>query len=351
MGEVQLPPPSLYQPSQRAELLLFLRRVYGKSSLFAQERYVRWLYEEPEGGALYLQWSGPQVVGQLGSQRCVLSVLGQEVVAHWAVNFVVAPELQKSGIGAALAKARRADTAVSLSIDLTDAAARVAQRFQNESIGAAPIYARASSVGAISRRFGSWSSPFALLAMPALALLDLAATRAVRARKLELLPVTAFDERADRLWEANKRRYPVVSQRNAAALNWRFARYPVPDRYRLFYALRAGATIGYVVLRTELREGVLDGVVVDFFCAPEDAYGLLACAMAELRKQGAGAIFCLCGMPGAAAPTRALGFVRRPGAWPIFVRTTGIAPELDKPLHDLGAWFLTSAESDIDRPR
>src|SRR5450432_4840508 len=121
MSEIKLETPSLYQSSQREQLLAFLQIAYGNSSIFAQEPYVRWLYEDG-GAALYLQWAEGRIVGQLGSQRCVLSVTGKEVIAHWGVNFIVLPDVQRSGIGAALVKARPADTPISLSIDVTPAA-------------------------------------------------------------------------------------------------------------------------------------------------------------------------------------------------------------------------------------
>jgi GNAT superfamily N-acetyltransferase len=351
MTQFELAAPARYQPAQREALLAFLQRAYGSSSLFAQESYVRWLYEEGQGSALYLQWIDGRVVGQLGSQRCLLSVGGKDVLAHWAVNFFVDPELQHAGIGAALANFRKLDTPISLSIEVTPFAVKTAKRVGSVSAGAVPIFARALTGRAISRRFGSWTRPFALLAMPGLAALDWFAERTLRAEKVELHPVPAFDERADKLWADNRGRYPVVSDRSAAALNWRFAKYPVPGRYKLFYVLRAGAAIGYVVLRTELRDGLLDGVVVDFFCAPEATYTVLAAAAGRLRAEGAGAIFCLVCLPGQASPFRRLGFVRRPGAWPLYVRTTGVEPVLEGQLRQLSNWFLTSAESDIDRPR
>jgi hypothetical protein len=350
MTKTMLEAPALYRPSQRAKLMSFLQRAYGSASIFAQESYVRWLYEEG-GAALYLQWAGSKVVGQLGSQRCVLSVRGQEVVAHWGVNFIVLPELQRSGIGAALVRARKADTPISLSIDVTPPATRAAKRAGNESVGTVPIFARALTAEAISRRFGGWTRPLGLLAMPGFSALGWMAARKLKRDGLELQQVASFDERADRLWADAKARYPVVSCRDAATLNWRFARYPVPDRYRLFYVLRRGAAVGYVVLRTESRDGLLDGMMVDFFCAPEMVYGVIACAMARLREEGAGAVFCLLCLPGSHAQLLALGFIRRPGSWPLFVRTAGVDTGLEAPLHDLGSWFLTSAESDVDRPR
>src|SRR5471030_3005689 len=126
------------------------------------------LYEDGRA-ALYLRRAEGRVVGQPGSQRCVLFIKGQEVIAHWGVNFFVLPELQRAGIGASLVRARRADTPISLSIDATPAATRVAKRSGNESLGTV-----------------------------------------------------------------------------------------------LFYVLRRGVAVGYVVLRSEPREGLLDGMIFDF---------------------------------------------------------------------------------------
>jgi hypothetical protein len=350
--------PARYDRSQREALLEFLRLAYGPGSLFAEERYVHWLYEE--GGALlYLAWRNGRVVGQIGWQPSTVRANGRDVLVHWALNFIVLPEFRRLRVGEELIRARKQDRGISLTIDYTRAAHKVVMNVGGqdvdppkvELIEAPPVYVRPLAIHGLSRRLGRWSAPLALLSMLPLRALDARMGARIRKGKYRLEQVAQFDERADRIWERSCKPYTVIGRRDAAALNWRFARYPEAGRYQLFHLMREAEVVGVVVLRTGGKNGVMDGFVVDHLCEPEHAPMLMACVVQWMKQQGAVAVYCLTGLAQSPGPLRENGFFRRGSGWPVIFSSRSPDAEANDLLRDARNWFLTYGESDIDRPR
>jgi len=65
-------------------------------------------------------------------------------------------------------------------------------------------------------------------------------------------------------------RYACVAVRDAAQMNWRYARHPL-QRYRIALARRGGALAGYAVFRKGTFDGSEDGLLCDWFAPLEDA--------------------------------------------------------------------------------
>lgn len=62
-----------------------------------------------------------------------------------------------------------------------------------------------------------------------------------------IVELTGFDVRFDRLWERVSPRYPVITKRDATYLEWRYVQNPT--QYRILAYLDSGEVLGYVVLK------------------------------------------------------------------------------------------------------
>lgn len=122
------------------------------------------------------------------------------------------------------------------------------------------IAARRKGLGAIGH----------ILAWP----VDLAWQSGVRLRRVaasgmkeyEIEEITDFGPEFDHLWQTTYDTYPIVHQRDAAQLNWRYRDFPL-GCYRSFLLRVAGQPAGYVITRLEEGEGRRNLQIADIFCA------------------------------------------------------------------------------------
>lgn len=59
--------------------------------------------------------------------------------------------------------------------------------------------------------------------------------------------VDHFDARFDGLWEKNKRQFPMISDRSAKVLNWRYFSGPDKKNWKIFIISRGNEILGYIV--------------------------------------------------------------------------------------------------------
>jgi hypothetical protein len=241
---------------------------------------------------------------------------------------------------------------VEMATEVTPGGRRVMLRKGWMDIGTMPLFIRPLDLGAIlAKRAGrlgrSAGETIGLLWRG----LELQALAAAALQGLVLEPIASFDWRADRIWEEASPSYPVICRRDSAYLNWRFARFP-KERYRFFYLVRPGSEpVGYCVLRTGARYGLRAGYIVDFLCAPRWTRSLVALCLQHFRRDGMASVCSLHRNPVSSAPFTTLGFFPRDTSWPCVVRTRDPAAASFALVKDGGKWFLTGADSDLDRPR
>ncbi|HLJ50803.1 MAG TPA: hypothetical protein VKU01_32555 [Bryobacteraceae bacterium] len=109
-------------------------------------------------------------------------------------------------------------------------------------------------------------------------------------RKVIAREIGAFDDWADRLWEANHAQYSFVAVRNSSTLN---ALYPPADKRFIRLQVKHGRRIAGWALLLDLhltdhpRFGNLRaGQIVDCFAAPDDAQHVIRAASQYLENRG-----------------------------------------------------------------
>jgi hypothetical protein len=151
------------------------------------------------------------------------------------------------------------------------------------------------------------------------------------------------DARSDRLWETARAAYPIIGDRSAPFLRWRFAEQPGPRvRFATMVEPASGEVRGYAAVADD-QGGVAR---LEDFLAPgmDDLGRLLQALVAELRRQGFRAVETeFAGSRWVAETLAAQGFVAR-DARPVMI-APGPSWRAGAPL-DLDDWYLTAADSD-----
>lgn len=340
---------------EREALLAWRRAMYGASATVATDAYVTWLFDDApgardEGPALWLSTRDGVILGQQGAIRARLRLGPRELRAGWALDLMVAPSERGKGIGAVLGDVAHRELSISLGLDVSKEARRSFARQGWLDVGVVPLWVRPLRPSAIARRAGV-ATPLVragLCALDALA----ASWRAIT--RTELVLARRVDETFDALWERARGCYPVIAVRDAAVARWRYEGCPIPDRYALYVARRssrgARVAVAWVALRVGEANGLRTGYIVDFVCAPRDAYAVLGAALAELAERNVERALCLCSSARLRAPLLALGFIPQPSGFPLMMRAELSAAERAL-ASDMGAWFVTFGDADVDRPR
>jgi len=160
--------------------------------------------------------------------------------------------------------------------------------------------------------------------------------------------VDRFDERFDRLWRDATERLPILGERSAEFLNWRFA--DAPDiRYRaLTLSDGDGRLRSYLIYHFE---GATAHVADFLYDEPSDLAALMPELLAIARRWGMQSAVVESLVP--EPITRLLkkfGFWRRPSNWPLLVYASKPTAEQwqQEGLFDLENWYFTRADVDTD---
>ncbi len=160
--------------------------------------------------------------------------------------------------------------------------------------------------------------------------------------------VDRFDERFDRLWTRASEHFPILGERSAEFLNWRFA--DAPDlRYRaLTLSDRDDRLRGYLVYQFD---GITAHVADFLFEEPGDLAALLSELTVIARRWGLESVVVESLVPESIADLlKKYGFWRRPSNWPFLVYAPKATAEQwqAEGLLDLESWYLTRADVDTD---
>jgi len=336
-----------------ADLRAFQAQMYGSGSRLLDQERADWLFsrhpfrrsDEP---TVWICRRGGKVVGTEAGIPFDLVVGDAHYRGSWAVELVVDPEWRGHGVGAALSEAHRDSCQVSGFLNVSPSGHRLLVRRRSSDIGHIPMYLRLVDTKRVLRWEGVPRAVRLLvlpLVAPGLRLLDTAG--GIRNGRTELVPVDAFDERSDTLWQNVSRLYPAISRRDATWLRWRFDECPDRHQYLRYYVRHRGRLIGYLVLRRTEWNGCAALSIVDYLAAPGDVSRLLAAGVRIARQLDAAVLLCNTLNQRARGALRLSGFFRRRNQSIRFFAYTG-DESLLRDIQDPTKWFVTSADSDLD---
>jgi GT2 family glycosyltransferase/GNAT superfamily N-acetyltransferase len=351
-------PPSIgrYDDAQeRDEILRFRRWFYGPSSFQADPRFLEWAYAagKPrlESHPLWTARDSSLLVGQAGGIATAVRILGEDKRVLWIVDLAVAPAARGRGVASRLLREAAGEADLLAAVDVAREAQPLFLRSGWSLLGTLPLWVRLLDGRAfLSRRIGSAAARGAGFVLDA-ALRAAERTERAPSRDLEWLEVPCFDDRVDAIWRECASSFSVIARRDARWLTWRFDRFPWPDRYRRFLLLERGAPLGYAVLRLGPHNGIESGHLVDFLCPPRVVSALLERVVATCREWGASAVYCLHAGQRFRSAFARHAFLPRKSGFAVMVCTSGLDPRHAAPARDLRHWYLTAADSNVDRPR
>jgi hypothetical protein len=320
-------------------------------------RYAKYYLQSPSGSPLLFlarDASTGSVAGMSTVLPWTLRGSGNPVRAGLMVDFIV--DASHRGFGPALLLQR---TVLSL---LADSRFDVLCGTPNQS--AAPLFDRLKypRVGSITRHFKILNVGFAVerkygrktLARTASAVLDRPLGFTSRERRhrlpghLRLERPAAFDDRFDGLWDSHAASHPLVVERTASLLNWRYDLTPEggSSGHSIVALCTGDEVVAYAVFdEKETVRRVFDLVSLD---SAEVADALVAELVRDARGHGAAAVSFLY-LGGENALTRSLGsfgFMTRNEDWGLIARTREDSP-LAPLVADEESWYFTVGDTDF----
>jgi GNAT superfamily N-acetyltransferase len=348
-------------PGERQELLQFRSRVHGAESILANPAYFRWMYDEapskdPQRLPCWVHRSRESIDGQLGGFPATLQIGRVEESALWMLDGAVEPEKRGRGIFGLLLESAARQAPVAMVTECSPGARRVMLARGWSDLGTLPLFVRLLDARALlsARGHPTAGRTIGSLVDAAARALDGIALLACKRAGLRLEIVGRFDRRSDQIWQEVSPYYPVICRRDLTYLDWRFSSFPGP-RYCLAYLLQGGEPVGYVVLRFGLRGGLPAAFLADYLCPPDLLSGLLTLCIGLCHERAQSTLCCVHLNPVSVRPFLLHGFRHRDTGWPFLAYSGqfGSAPGSDQraSVFDRRAWFLTAADSDLDRPR
>ncbi len=269
----------------------FLGLCFGEGFFSRPELYKHWHFDNPAGESIiYGAWDRDKLVGTNAIQKSIFRIREKKTSMAHSFSLATHPEYRLhlfknegkietifTRINSLCREAIRRE-GIEMTYGFPNEKAIVpAVKFSgNEKIGTLDLFVdvfRLPEILAMKRpRF---SPAFCRLAtwIPQLAVSARSVLRSKPKGNFHVSKVETVDEKWDRFAEEIAAHYPVIQDRNAAFLRWRFLDFPVLD-YRLLEARKNGKLCGYLVYtvypwpeREEYR--LLAGYVVDFLVLPD----------------------------------------------------------------------------------
>lgn len=308
-----------------------------------------WLYRMGSGRGFLLHDAADGCVGACGLMPRTMRIGGADMSAGVAADLSV--DQSHRSVGPALklerALARAAD----------ESGLRLIYAFPNRR--SEPVFKRIGyrKLGAFERwslplrseRYVHTVLPAPWLARAAAFVVD-AGLRVRMFRRCNVLPsdarfieVTAYDERFDELWKRMAGTHPVLGQRDAAYLNWRFGCDPEGGFRTLAACGPEGEIHAYLTWR---RRGDAVTIVDCLYDAPTHWRSTVAAFLRQMRNEHAGTVsFWFLGPREPLEVLRQFGFWLRDASRSAFVRVapgpSPVAFSLDR-----NDWWLTIADAD-----
>ena len=283
-------------------LLAFVEQTYGKGAPFKDAARHVWQFEDNPYRAqaettptIWLALDGPKVVGEIAVQDGRLWIGEDSVAAGWIVDVMVHPQYRGIGLSHQIHEAVTQERGVLVTLTMAAATRRVAERAGCLTLGPTrqfilPRHLSAKTVARFVSYRAHTSNPrrarlleafnatrVGPLVVAGLGRLAAAWRRPRRAVPLpkgcRIVEVARFEAGIDHLWQAHKAKLPVVFERSAQFLNWRFVDVPGLT-YRRFVLEQDGTPRGYLITRLGVAQELPLGVIADVFAAPEDAEAL-----------------------------------------------------------------------------
>ena len=263
-----------YRPDDRRAVDALYRRVFGADAADANRLRWDWQYRRnpnnpSENPEIWLAREGPTVIGQYATMPVRLQVRGQEILASWGMDVMVAPERQRQGLGEVLFRTWDQNVGASLGLGLSESSYRLFKKLRWPNVGPVPCLVKPLTRRALRRT--SWPMSLNRL-VSALTLPFVKVISRTRPLRAQIQPIRRFDSRFTDLWNRIGSKFDLAVRRDAPYLNWKFVE-PPHVRYSIVALKRNDEIGGYAVYRHLQEPRGRVTLLVDFLADPDDEAG------------------------------------------------------------------------------
>jgi hypothetical protein len=257
-----------YRADDRRALEQLYRRVAGPEA--AERLRLTWQWERrqnPAGHAApWLAREGTTLVGASTATAARLPLSGRELDGAWLADPVVAGERGRQGLDELLLRAWQRDTQVTMAAGIGAGTRLLLDRLRVPRAVPLPCLVKPLSRRALRRP--DWPLPVnRFVSAVTLPFVKVVARQRPLRETVEV--VRLLDDSIDALWSAAAQKLTFAVRRDAAYVNWRFAR-PPHARYTIAALRRDDAVAGYVVYRHAREPRGRVTHLVDFLVVPGD---------------------------------------------------------------------------------
>jgi GNAT superfamily N-acetyltransferase len=335
------------------EIFRLYQDVFGADLTEASRRRWRWQYVDnpatsPDGPEIWVAREGDQVLGQYASMPVRLWWGGREVRSSWGMDVFLRAEARGRGLGARLFTAWSDHVDVALGLGLTPSSYGLFKKLRYRDVGPVPFFQKVLDPRAVAARRVGPSLAAAAGKVLGLALRTLHPEGPTPGPGTEVRTVNGFGAGYDTLWERAKGSYAMCVRRDAAYLEWKYARCP-HRRYALREARREGELVGFAVSRDEDYHGLRLGWIVDVFAEASDHAAkdaLIAAVLQSFREARVARAQAFSLNAALQEDLARRGFARRPSPMQFCVRSRVAS---DGVFEDVGRWHVVFGDSDMDR--
>ncbi len=349
-----------YSPDDAADLRTFQLRTFEAGSREVDEARTAWLFDRnpcrtaDDTRDIFVCRRDGEIVGQQAEIPFDLQVGGRDRRAAWTIDLMVDDEWRLRGVGPGLMATQLDARPLSFGLNLSEAGYATYERSGWTDLGVVPVYLRPLDLAAAARAglLPGRVRQVAPVAGPLLRAADAAVLGALRTAGARLVDVDVLDARSDDVWATAAPHHGVIARRDLAALAWRIDDRPDAALLRRHYLVVRGRPVGYAVVRAGGTPAAPTAVVVDYLAPPRWVAPLLVATGRAARRRGAVAMSVKTRNRAADRSLRLAGFVRRDRGADDPIRFMAHAadddPEVNARVSDPDAWFVTSADSDLE---
>ncbi len=346
-----------------AGIAALLDRTFGPRPLRLRERLWDWRHEANTVSScdmpsfLVADLAG-EIVGVQGLLPLRVRVGSDTVLAACSCDLAAAPSARGAGLQLKHRAMSAALSALPLTTSANEAANRLSRALGGEALEPARVkYIKPLRVGAllaarVRRRF-----PWGAAALHgAAALVDTGvsaartlydrSTRPADSRGTRVEDVRHFDARFDALWNRISGRYPVAIVRDAAYLEWRYARYPFAG-VESFALTVGGELLGFAVIHANLDDdGLRAASLLELFGDEQALEPLLAEAIRRAVCSRASYLAAKTSTSECEQLLKSRGFLPRAGAHSPYTYKVN-RPDLAELVGNASNWYISLGDGDI----
>jgi GNAT superfamily N-acetyltransferase len=342
--------------SEKSKLLAFLGNAFAENPRQSDDRFWNWHFVEsphskPEKMPVWIAKSGEKIAGQLATIPVVLNINGEKTEAVCILDFIVAPEFRRQGLGKRLVLAAEKSCPVMFCL-ITDRqhTARLLQGLDWAFIGNIPRYHKLLFPGNDVREIARLKLIREAVNLCFAPLRPRFGENLLTGGGGNLRLVEKFDSSFDNLWEESENNWSCAVRRDAKMLEWQFARQPEKNFDVIGY-YENDKLLGYAVLffrKKNPATGTITKAAISDICyhpkkPAETVDALLQAALQLAVERRAG------GLVTDTTDVLIGERLRRFGFWhvksPLMMMVK--SPDRQDLLYNLKNWFLTRGDADI----